>query len=103
MVLNVTGRVKNKRTAELLGYDYRQLQEHITTHPNYDNVKDGNWHIDHIFPIKAFIDYDIFDLKLINCLENLRPITAKENCSKNDRYDCADFEKWLKNKGVNYD
>lgn len=102
MVLNVTGRVKNKRTAELLGYDYKQLQEHITTHPNYNNVKDGKWHIDHIFPIKAFADHSITDLALINCLENLRPISQFENSSKNAKYDKEEFHIWLKNKGIDY-
>lgn len=96
MVLNVTGRVKNKRTAELLGYDYKQLQEHITKHPNYEKVKDGKWHIDHIFPIKAFVDHGIADLALINCLENLRPISQFENSSKNAKYDIIEFREWLK-------
>lgn len=103
MSLNVTGRVKNKRTAELLGYDYRQLQEHITSHPNYNKVKNGKWHIDHIFPIKAFADHNIFDLSLINCLENLRPITAKQNLKKNAKYCIVDFRDWLDEKGIRYD
>lgn len=103
MVLNVTGRVKNKRTAELLGYDYKQLQAHITKHPNYEKVKDGKWHIDHIFPIKAFIDHNIIDLALINCLENLRPISQFENNSKNAKYDVVEFREWLKRKGIKHD
>lgn len=102
MVLNVTGRVKNKKTTELLGYDYKQLQEHITNHPNYDLVKSGRWHIDHIFPIKAFVDHNIESLALINCLENLRPISMVENCSKNGKYDINEFRNWLEKKGVSY-
>jgi hypothetical protein len=103
MVLNVTGRVKNKHTAELLGYDYKQLQNHITKHPNYDSVKDSKWHIDHIFPIKAFVDHNITDLALINCLENLRPISQFENSSKNAKYCHLEFHKWLKIKGITYE
>ena len=103
MVLSVTGRVKNKRTAEMLGYDYRQLQDHIFSHPNWNNVNNSVWHIDHIFPIKAFRDYGITDLKLINCLENLRPIAAHENYSKNCKYDKSEFEDWLISKGVEYE
>jgi len=102
MVLNVTGRVKNKKTAELLGYDYKQLQEHIMNHPNYEEVKNGKWHIDHIFPIKAFVDFGITDLALINCFGNLRPISAFENISKNAKYDAKKFEKWLDSKGINH-
>ena len=102
MVLNVTGRVKNKRSAALLGYDYKQLQEHITSHPNWNSVKDRPWHVDHIFPIKAFLDYGISDLKIINALSNLQPLEAKKNCSKNAKYDADAFERYLKSKGVSY-
>lgn len=98
MVLNVTGRVKNKRTAALLGYDYKQLQEHITTHPNWKLVKDSEWHIDHIFPIKAFLDANIYDIKLVNCLENLRPVSKEENLAKNAKYDKLEFKQWLLNR-----
>jgi hypothetical protein len=102
MVLKVTGRIKNKRTAALLGYDYKQLQEHITNHPNWPLVKDGRWHIDHIFPIKAFADYGITDLAVVNSLDNLRPLGYKENISKHGRYDKAEFEKYLSTKGISW-
>jgi hypothetical protein len=98
MTLAVTGRVKNDKTAKLLGYDYKKLQTYITNHPNYENVKNGRWHIDHIFPIKAFVDHNIFDLSLINCLENLRPITASENHSKNAKYNKQEFLNWIDHK-----
>lgn len=100
MVLKVTGRVKNKKSAELLGYDYKQLQSHIKSHPNWENVKDKPWHVDHIFPIKAFIDHGISDLKIINSLDNLRPLDAAENFCKNAKYDKDEFYKWLKKKGI---
>lgn len=100
MVLNVTGRVKNKKSAELLGYDYKQLQEYVQRHPNWEKVKDRKWHIDHIFPIKAFLEYGISDLKIINALDNLRPIDAKENMCKNAKYDKREFISWLQTKGV---
>jgi hypothetical protein len=58
------------------------------------------WHTDHIFPIKAFLDYGIVDIKIINCLENLRPLDAKENLCKNAKYDKVLFEQWLQSKGV---
>jgi hypothetical protein len=100
LVLKVTGRVKNKRSAELLGYDYKQLQEHIQNHPNWEKVKDGKWHIDHIFPIKAFLDHGISDLKLVNALDNLRPLEASENHHKNAKYDKQQFIEYLKTKGI---
>jgi hypothetical protein len=97
--LEATGKSKSKRTAELLGYDHKQLQEHITRHPNYKKLK-GEFHIDHIFPIKAFVDYGISDLSIINCLDNLRPLSGAENCGKNAKYDRSSFEDWLRSKGV---
>lgn len=102
MVLNVTGRVKNERTAKLLGYDYKALQEHITGHPNWSSVKDRPWHIDHIFPIKAFLDFGISDLKIVNALDNLRPLEATENLAKNAKYDKEAFKNYLRHKGVSF-
>lgn len=102
MVLNVTGRVKNEKSAKLLGYDYKQLQEHITNHPNWEHVKDGKWHVDHIFPIKAFLDFGISDLKIINALDNLRPLDVASNLSKNAKYDRFQFEIYLQSKGIIY-
>ncbi len=103
MALKVTGRVKNKKTAKLLGYDYKQLQEHITSHENWSNLKNEDWHIDHIFPIKAFLDYGISDLKLINALDNLQPLAANDNLCKNAKYNRTEFEKYLNNKGIDYE
>ena len=99
-VLKVTGRTKNAKTAKLLGYDYKQLQEHIQNHPNWAKVKNKVWHIDHIFPIKAFLDYGISDLKIINALDNLRPLTAKANLKKNAKYDKKAFVTYLESKGI---
>lgn len=100
MVFNVTGRVKNEKTAKLLGYDYKTLQEHIKAHPNWEKIKDGKWHVDHIFPIKAFLDNGISDLKIINALDNLRPLDSQSNLSKNAKYDKQEFQKYLERKGV---
>lgn len=100
MVLKVTGRVKNEKTAALLGYDYKQLQKHITGHPDWLELEGKKWHIDHIFPIKAFLDYGISDLKFINDLDNLRPMLGIENCKKNAKYDKKAFEAYLESKGV---
>lgn len=59
------------------------------------------WHIDHIFPLKAFVDYGILDPALANCLENLQPMLGKENISKSAKYDKFSFENWLESKGIN--
>lgn len=80
---------------KLLGYTARELQEHLQKHPNWERVKDGEWHLDHIFPVKAFVEAGIKDVKLINCLDNLQPLSQRENNQKCDDYDKEAFSLWL--------
>ncbi len=87
---------KINKTYSILGYTPHQLREHIKKHPNWKNVKNTIWHLDHIFPVVAFLEYGIKDFSIICCLDNLQPITGKENCSKNGKYDKQKFENWLK-------
>lgn len=94
------GTPKEGHSYEVLGYTSKQLQEHITNHPNWNYVKDFEWHMDHIFPIKAFVDYNIKDLKIINCLDNVQPLTKIDNDRKADKYDPFEFAKWLKNFNI---
>jgi len=96
--LKITSQKKNSRTKDLLGYTVTELQNYIHNHPNWDNVKDKNWHLDHIFPLKAFSDYGIKDIKLINSLANLQPLSQKENLIKSYQYNKNKFKKWLKEK-----
>lgn len=98
--LRLTGKIKKERTEILLGYSPDQLREHVTSHPNWDTVKDVDWHLDHIYPIKAFVDFGISDLKIINALDNLRPILREDNQLKHAKYDVDEFRIWLKNKGI---
>jgi hypothetical protein len=93
------GSKKESKTYDMLGYNSKELQHHIVNHPNWNRVKNKNWHIDHVFPVKAFNDYKVHDIKLINCLENLQPVDGKLNLRKNGKYDSKEFERWLKNKG----
>ena len=99
--LRESGIDKNGKTYDLLGYTPKMLQEHIASHPNWKNVKDINWNLDHIFPIIAFLDYGITNPKIINSLNNLRPISQIENCRKSGKYNKIDFEIWLKKAIIN--
>jgi len=99
-VLKSCGLKKQKRTEEILGYKINDLKIHIESFPTWNLIKEQQWHIDHFFPIKAFLDYGIKDIKLINCLENLQPLTGFENCVKSGKYDAGAFEDWLRSKGV---
>ncbi len=99
--LHSTGKRKNQRSSELLGYSSKELQQYIESHHNWSLVKDKRWSLDHIFPIKAFVDYGIDDSSLINALDNLQPILHTENCSKKESYDINEFEQWISRKGIN--
>lgn len=96
--LKKTGHQKTYLSKEHLGYTHKQLLSHIMQHENWMNVKDKQWHIDHVFPIRAFLDHDIHDVKLINCLDNLRPISQEDNQLKSDKYDKSEFQQWLNGK-----
>jgi hypothetical protein len=82
----------------MLGYSPKQLQEHLKSHPNWQSVKNGKWHLDHIFPINAFKEHGIDDLKIINCLENLQPMEGRANISKGRKYNEKEFLDWLNKK-----
>ena len=78
---------KDNNTFKLLGYTGEDLRKHIEslfkdgmTWNNY-----GEWHIDHVIPIKVMIDNGVKDPKWINALWNLQPLWAKENLSKGAR------------------
>jgi hypothetical protein len=95
---------KEDKSFESLGYSHYDLGLHISNHPNYQNaIKNNNMHIDHIFPIQAFIDFGLCEtehVKIINSLENLQPMDAIENMSKNDKYDRKAFIQFLTSKGI---
>ena len=96
--LKKTCQKKRDRTHEMLGYTFKDIQDHIYNHPNWKKVKGTIWNLDHIFPIKAFLDYNIRNIKLINNLENLQPLSWQENTKKSANYNKEEFEKWLKEK-----
>lgn len=99
--LKKTNQSKTAKKEYMLGYSPRQLAEHIRSFPDWNDMKNLDWHIDHIFPVKAFVDHGVTDIKLINCLENLRPIRARDNLVKNDKYDKEEFLSWLGTKTSN--
>lgn len=94
-VLKSTGKKKTARTNYILGYSGEDLRKHIESFPEWVDLKSQNWHLDHIFPVKAFLDFGIDDMKMINCLENLRPISSRANLQKQGKYDAKSFLKWI--------
>lgn len=74
---------------EILGYTQDEFISHIES-----QFKDGmSWdrrsefHVDHIRPIKVFLDEGVTDPKIINALSNLQPLWAHENLSKGARFE----------------
>lgn len=92
--VKLIGSTKEDHTYTILGYTPKQLQEHIMNHPNgVDTTKP--FHIDHIFPVQAFLDHGIFDLRIMNCLDNLQPLPGPDNLAKADGYDKKTFQNWI--------
>lgn len=85
-----------------LGYSSLELYWKLTSHKNWSSIRINKQKltIDHIFPIIAFYDYGITDLKIINSLDNLRPLCNELNISKSKKYNHSEFIAWLATKGI---
>jgi len=75
---------KLSSSAELLGYTAKELAVHLEAQfqPGMSWANRRAWHIDHIKPVSAFVSEGITDVRVINALNNLRPIWARENLMK---------------------
>lgn len=102
-LFKVTNKKKDSPSEQLLGYTRKDVQNHLLNHPNYAACKNERWQIDHIFPVKAFLDHGIQNPKIINCLDNLRPILAIDNAAKGSKYNEKEFLDWLDAKIKNND
>jgi hypothetical protein len=102
--LNLTNQKKKGKSYYILGYTCEELQNHLTSHSNWKKLKNRRWHIDHIYPIDAFLKHNIIDLKIINALENLRPMLGAENLAKTNHYSKRNFYYYLKSRyGIEID
>lgn len=95
---------KNNQTQVLLGYSKLEFQKYITSHPDYEEANINNdLTIDHIFPVKAFVEHGLCQeehLKIVNCLENLRPLDRRLNSSKGKKYNPEKFIEFLVSKNI---
>ena len=102
--LLATKNSKCDKTFNLLNFTPLELREKIENHSNYIfSMKNNQMSIDHIFPIKAFVEHgfnQIDDIKIINDLDNLQPLELRENISKNDSYNPENFINYLRKKGI---
>jgi HNH endonuclease. len=80
-----------RKTFDLLGFNVDQLRSHLEKQfesgMSWENY--GEWHIDHIIPVKAFNfeRTEDFDFKQCWALKNLRPLWAVANISKGAKLD----------------
>jgi hypothetical protein len=76
---------KQSKTIDVLGYSAIQLKEHLESlfllGMSWENH--GEWHIDHKLPVTSFTD-DI-DISIVCALNNLQPLWAFDNLSKNNK------------------
>lgn len=78
---------KITRTSDILGYTPLELKKHLEylfkDGMNWENY--GEWHVDHIKPICKFDNSEL--PSVVNALENLQPLWAKDNLIKGGKYE----------------
>ena len=82
------GNEKYCSSFSMIGYTPVELRMHIESMfspgMTWDNY--GDWHIDHIKPVSAFLNEGETDPSIINSLSNLQPLWAYENLKKGARF-----------------
>lgn len=72
----------------MIGYTPSELRERIESMfspgMTWDNY--GDWHIDHIKPVSAFLNEGETDPSIINSLSNLQPLWSCENLKKGAKF-----------------
>ncbi len=97
--LNQTDSKKISSITKLIGCSPKQLKDYLEK--RFDkkmNWKNHGtyWHIDHIFPMKAFNIENLEDLKICFNFRNLQPLEKNQNWIKNDTYSKENFIKFKK-------
>ena len=82
------GSVKSSRTIDLLGCTLEHLIHHIESRfqPGMSWLNQGEWHIDHIKPLKAFDLSDPEQQRMACHWSNLQPLWAADNIRKGAKY-----------------
>jgi hypothetical protein len=81
------GKVKSKKTADLLGCTIEQLWVHLEKSFKNGMTRDnhGKWHVDHIIPCSSFDLTNPEEQAKCFHYSNLQALWAKENLSKNNK------------------
>lgn len=90
----------NRNQVKTITEIYPLCTRYISDYRKKYNITGRKINIDHIFPIKAFVEHNIYDLEIINSDDNLQILSEKDNKSKGAKYDKQEFYKYLHNKGI---
>lgn len=90
-ILACTGRKKQGKTFDVLGYNRQQFEKHIESQfqQGMSWANHGEWHVDHIIPVSELVRCGLTDPAKINALPNLRPMWAADNMSKGASFELA--------------
>jgi hypothetical protein len=80
---------KNGRSFDVVGYTpddlVKRMESLFLEGMSWSNH--GEWHIDHIKPVSAFLKEGITDPSIINALSNLQPLWAADNLQKSNKWE----------------
>ena len=87
-ILKLKNEKKVRRTFDQLGYtktDFiSRIESQFSDGMSWGNY--GDWQVDHIKPVSAFVKEGTLDVAIINALSNLQPLWRRDNLSKGGRY-----------------
>lgn len=92
-------RTGDKQAAEAMGYGLADLEAMFATLPGKPRIRSGKYNFDHVRPLSVLARLGLRDPKIANGLDNLMPMTPKENSDKGARCDPVEVVAWLKSKG----
>lgn len=90
-ILKIKNEKKVRRTFDQLGYtktDFvSRIESQFSEGMNWGNY--GDWQVDHIKPVSAFVKEGTIDVATINALSNLRPLWKSDNMRKGSKWDAT--------------
>jgi hypothetical protein len=88
MVYRILTGERCRKAVQLVGYLpsdlVSRIESQFTAGMSWSNY--GDWHIDHIVPVKFLISNGINCPSLVNSLKNLQPLWAADNISKHAKF-----------------
>ncbi|MBT6327143.1 MAG: hypothetical protein HOJ28_01085 [Candidatus Thioglobus sp.] len=69
------------------GYTSSELHDYLRKQKKGWGAREnrGRWHIDHIIPISKLIKFGVTEVSILNSLDNLKLMTAKQNLKKSSK------------------